>query len=213
MIEVLTYTALYFVLFGITEALYHKGNWDAEKTRKVVHVGTGLLALTFPVYLEAFWQVAFLCLSFLLLMAISERFQWFKSITGVDRKSYGSWLFAGVVMMCFYLYMIWDNKVYYYFPLMVLSLSDPLAALVGKARPIKEFRVFKQKKSLGGSTAFFLSALLLGLGYFISVDSAPSYGLFLLATAVSTGAEFLSVKGWDNLTIPVSIIVLFRVFL
>lgn len=213
MTAVFAYTVLYFVLFGFAEALYHFGKWHAEKTRKVVHVGTGLLALTFPRFLEDFWQVAILCISFLLLMGVSEKFHWFRSITGVERRSYGSWLFALVVMLCFYLQLKFEEGVYYYFPLLVLSISDPLAALVGKSKPIKVFRVFGQQKSLGGSLAFLVSATVIGFSYFSLVDQSPSWILLLLASVGAAWAEFCSIKGWDNLTIPLSIILVLKLLL
>jgi len=117
MIEILIYSTLYLVLFGFTDLLYYKANIKVEITRKIVHISTGIIALTFPFYLTAFWQVIVLCSSFLVLLAVSEKFGWFKSITAVERKSYGSWLFALIVLVCFYVQLTFNNLGYYYLPI------------------------------------------------------------------------------------------------
>jgi phytol kinase len=212
MIEVLIYSALYLLLFSFTDLLYHRFKVDANHTRKIVHICTGLIALTFPVYLEHLWQVAWLCLSFLLLMAVSERFKWFKSITAVERKSYGSWLFALVVLACFYIQINEGRTEFFYLPILVLTMSDPMAAIVGKRLEYKPLNVFGHKKTLGGSLAFLCSALLI-----LAVVNYFFYNLntsaILALAGAATVSELLSTKGLDNLTVPGSIVVLLTLFI
>lgn len=212
MSSVVLYSLVYLILFGFTELLYHKLRVNAYTTRKVVHIGTGLIALTFPVYLDAFWQVLILCLSFLVLMALSERFNWFKSITDVSRKSYGSWLFALVVLICFYVQSALQSPVYYFLPLLILTISDPLAASVGKKFQFVPIHVFGAHKTLGGSLAFLISSLTLicSFAYFYQTDWMW-WQMMSFALVVSV-VELMSVKGWDNLTIPLSAIGLMYLF-
>ena len=77
-------------LFAGAELLYRVWRMNAETTRKVVHVGTGLLALLFPLALTSHWQVLALCGSFAVLLWISIRYKLLPSINGIRRKSYGS---------------------------------------------------------------------------------------------------------------------------
>ena len=205
MIEILLYSAAYLVLFGCTELLYHRFSVQAEVTRKIVHVSTGLIALSFPVFLQHFWQVCLLCLSFLLLLAVSEKFNWFKSITAVERKSYGSWLFALIVLLCFWVYKQYSNPSFYFLPLLILSICDPLAAYVGKKTQWRPLQIWGSTKTVGGSLAFLVSSFIITLvfvhyGYFTgSIVSA------LLVSCAATVAELVSTKGWDNLTIPLTV--------
>ena len=62
-------------LFALAELLFHVAKMRAEYTRKLVHAGTGLLTLLFPVYLDHVWQVLVICASFLLLLVLSMRFR------------------------------------------------------------------------------------------------------------------------------------------
>ena len=172
-----------------------------------MHVCTGLIALTFPIYIQKFWLVAWLCLSFLILMAISERFKWFKSITAVDRKSYGSWLFALVVLVCFYIQINTDRTEFFYLPILVLTISDPVAAIVGKWLNFRPLMICGHKKILGGSVAFLCSACLI-----VGTVNHLYYSLSAVDIAwisiTATLAELISTKGLDNLTVPGSIVVL-----
>src|SRR5690606_10098770 len=86
----LTLAGAFAALFAAAEVLYRVWRMNAEVTRKVVHIGTGLLALLFPLVLTSHWQVLALCGSFAVLLWISIRYKFLPSINGIRRKSYGS---------------------------------------------------------------------------------------------------------------------------
>lgn len=211
--EILIYSLLYLVLFGFTDLLYHRFKVKVGFTRKIVHICTGIIALSFPVYLKEIWQVAVLCGSFLGLMALSERFSWFKSITAVERKSHGSWLFAVAVLVCFIAARQLHLE-FYYLPILILTIADPVAAIIGKRLNYKPITIYGQTKTIGGSLAFFLAAILISL-VFLELERAYAYEVqflkgnylyLILIALVATVAEFFSTKGWDNITIPLSVV-------
>lgn len=217
--EIFLYSILYIGLFGFTDFLYHRMKIKADNTRKIVHICTGIIALSFPLYLESIWQVAVLCCSFLVLMFLSEKFRWFKSITSVERKSYGSWLFALVVLICFSI-MQYSAPEYYVLPLLILTIADPLAALFGKYLNFIPLQIFGQLKTVGGSIAFFTASLMI-IYFYGEINEfyfqeprkvLGSYSSFFFIAIVATGAELFSTKGWDNLTIPLTVILLLFLF-
>ncbi|PCJ65646.1 MAG: phosphatidate cytidylyltransferase [Bacteroidetes bacterium] len=202
------------VLFGFTDLLYHKFKVAVQHTRKIAHICTGFIALTFPLYLDEIWHVAILSTSFLGLMALSEKFQWFKSITAVKRKSYGSWLFALVVLICFAVFKR-IGPIFYYLPILILTLADPAAAIFGRKFNYKPLTIFGQKKTIGGSIAFFLVAVATQLAYIsfarflVTADFQIDFSdilKFCIVALASAVAEFFSTKGWDNLTIPLTVL-------
>lgn len=204
MTAVLLYASAYLVLFAFTDLLYHRLRVHVEHTRKVVHVSTGVLALTFPTVLDAFWQVAALCGSFLVLMYVSEQRRWFPSITAVERRSYGSWLFALVVFCCFGIQLYWGSPLFYYAPLLVLTLADPAAALLGKRLAFVPYHIGGHTKSVGGSLVFLgisFVIIWLSLAAFGGVPSVWRCGTIALLLAATEG---LSSDGWDNLTVPLT---------
>src|SRR5690606_220772 len=105
----------------------------------------------------------------------------------VKRTTRGSFLFPVVIYVTFWIYSIYGTKnysgsnlnaddfhgfslggtVYYFLPILILSVSDPTAALVGKKYRLWPYKIFSDTKTIIGSFAFFVSALLLSLLFLI----------------------------------------------
>ena len=198
----------FLALFGVSEWLYHVGKVKAEWTRKIAHIGTGLLTLLFPVVLASHWQVLFLCVSFLVILLVSLKFTWLPSINAIDRFSYGSILFPVIVYALFLVFqMAGKGLIVFYLPILILAICDPVAALVGKRFPFGKYQVLGGDKSVTGSLAFLVSALLVtAVTIFAFHDVTSRMLLILLVPAIATVAEGLGVKGMDNFTIPASVV-------
>jgi len=200
------------ILFAIAEALYRVWHMNAETTRKVVHIGTGLLALLFPIALTTHWQVLALCGSFAVLLWISIRCKLLPSINGIRRKSYGSLGYPVAVYVSFLAYEYFGRQyTYYYLPILVLAICDPVAAYVGRRTRFKPYRVGQGIKTIGGSLAFFAAAILVTAGVYLYLRDFPDLGIFsgvaLAVSVLATLAEAVSKKGLDNITIPVAVLI------
>ncbi len=194
----------YLILFALCEYLWHKHHWDTEHTRKVAHAGSGIMALSFPYWFGEVIFVVVLCGIFLLILALTKRSKWLRSIHAVKRETYGSTMFPVVVCICFWLYSQKGSLVLFYLPILIMALADPAACLVGRRYPI--MKLYKSK-SLGGSLAFFMVAFMLGVAAFAFLDPS-NWQEFLprciAVAATCTIAEAITQKGFDNLTIPLS---------
>jgi len=206
-IPTLILACCFLALFGVAECLYHFGRVKAEWTRKIVHIGTGLLTLLFPVVLGSHWQVLFLCASFLVILLASLKFGWLPSINAIDRFSYGSILFPIIVYALFLVFQMVDKGlIVFYLPILILAICDPVAALVGKRFPIGKYQIWGCGKSAAGSMAFLVSALIVTAITVFAFQNVPSgMLLILLVPVIATVAEALGVKGMDNFTIPASV--------
>jgi dolichol kinase len=210
LLPLLALSGLFLGLFILGEVLYHVFKVQAEFTRKLIHIGTGMLTMLFPLYLSHPLSVVAICGSFLLLLSLSLRFRFLRSINAIDRKSHGSILYPVIVVMAYVFYHYKSVScgpdpspcyVYFYLPVLIMALADPCAAIVGKALGWIPYTVFGETKSVAGSLAFFLVAL--GLSSFFLWD-APM-GFLLIIPLLSTLAEAVSTKGTDNFTIPISV--------
>ncbi|MCA6362959.1 MAG: phosphatidate cytidylyltransferase [Bacteroidetes bacterium] len=208
--------ACFLALFSTGEILYHKFGVRAEYTRKLIHLGTGVLTLLFPVFLRSHWFVLLLCGAFAVILLTSLKFNLLKSINAIDRKSHGSISYPAAVYGTFLFYDFFSGthpqKAYFYIPVLMLAVCDPIAALSGKRWPWKPFQVGSGKKTLTGSLMFFISASLLSgiLLYTLSETSNSNLiTLSLLLGAFGAFIEAISRNGFDNLLIPlISILVL-----
>jgi dolichol kinase len=151
--------------------------------------------------------------SFLLLLYLSEKFNFLKSINSIERKTFGSVLYPIAIYLCFILnqVLVKNNGQYqfYFASLMILGISDPLAAIVGGKYPIFRFQKIAVGKSIGGSLAFFIAAFIISFS-FLTLDNKIL--ICLAVSLLSTLAELFSYNGFDNLFVPLSCYLLFYIF-
>lgn len=200
----------FLVLFTIAECLYHFFKVSVELTRKLVHLGTGFLTLLFPLLLNNQWLVLLLCGSFALILSLSLRFQFLKSINAIDRKSSGSLIYPVSVYLCYLAFTLHHQYICFYLPILILAICDPIAALTGKKWPKGKYKNGKDNKTLMGSGMFFISALLVCFTLFFLLNIPISFlqltAISFLIAMVSCITEAISKNGYDNLTIPMSVL-------
>lgn len=205
-------SAAFLALFAIAEGIFHVLKVKAEHTRKIVHIGTGILTLLFPLYLQTVWQVVVICAAFLVLLLLSRRFRFLHSINGIERKSLGSLLYPAIVILVFIFYkyqegrtVIFSNYLYFYLPMLLLAICDPVAAIAGAS--VQSRKNLPGGKTWYGTAAFFVAAVAVSSVLLVVYNtSAVNTSVIFTAAcmiAVATAlAEKWSRDGWDNFTIP-----------
>jgi phosphatidate cytidylyltransferase/phytol kinase len=203
--------ASFLVIFGLAEIGYHFLHIKAEYTRKFVHIASGLLTLTFPLFLTNHWLVLALCLSFAGLLLGSLALGLLPSINAVGRFTLGSLAYPAAIYGTFLVYSHYHSLLYFYYPVLTLTICDPIAALVGRKTGWKKYSIANEHKSLSGSLAFFVAALILGFVLLSAMDFAlglPALITVCLVAAISAITEGISPKGLDNITIPAVVILI-----
>jgi phytol kinase len=199
----------FLIIFGLAEIGYHFLKMKAEYTRKFVHIASGFLTLTFPLLLTNQWLVLALCISFAGLLLGSLYFNLLPSINAVGRFTLGSLAYPAAIYGTFLVYSHYQNLLFFYFPVLTLAICDPVAALIGKRTGWKKYKVANEHKSLSGSLAFFITALILGLVLFAFLGTpllTTAVTTIFIAAFTSALIEGISPKGLDNITIPATVI-------
>lgn len=203
--------AAFLGLFASAELLYLFLKVHAGITRKIVHVGSGLITLLFPFYLISHWSVLVLSASFFGLLLISMKFNFLNSINGVDRKTWGSLFYPGAVYISFLCYTIQDNQIYFFLPMLTLAFSDTIAEMLGKMLNWKPYYVFGNMKTMSGSMGFFITTFILStllMNYFSSYSFVEIILLSLVVSLITTVIEAISPNGIDNISVPVGVLVI-----
>ncbi len=218
-------SAAFLLLFGTAECLFVFGKVRAEYTRKLVHIGTGILTMLFPLMLHTHWNVLLLCGSFAGILLLSMRYGFLPSINAIHRKSHGSLCYP-IAVYCSFLFYEWMSSsntanlpplLYFYLPVLIMALCDPAAALVGRRWPIRKFVVGSGTKSVAGTATFFIVAVALTVGLLMFVPPTPitHWHIWVIAILIGTSTcltEAFTPHGLDNLSIPlVTMLVLFGV--
>jgi len=181
--------AVLLALMAIVQKLSKTVGLNAEIQRKLVHIGTGLYALTLPWLFPSRWPVYMLIAITLVVMLVLRMPRLSKAglgatLHGVDRKSYGDLLLA--------------------------TLADAAAALVGTIYGTKLYKVEDSHKSVEGSVVFFIVTLLIALICFMLFSEVPTLNILVLSLMVAafgTLVEAQSWRGFDNLFLPLGLLV------
>jgi phytol kinase len=213
-------------LLGALALWRRLGDPHPELLRKLLHVGMGLTTLSFPWLFDDSWPVLVLgALSVLLLLGM-RLFPGLKAgvgqvVGGVARFSLGEIYFPLAVAVLWLLYVhgapdptsispvqktgSGRRLLLYLIPVLLLTVSDALAALVGVRYGSHPYVTLEGTKSHEGSVAFFLSAFLcVHLPLLLVGDRGrPETVLIaLLLALVATMFEAIAWAGLDNLVLP-----------
>jgi len=201
-------SGLFLAVFLIATLWRNWGNPTPETTRKFVHMAGGFIALGFPLVFQSHWSVLILCVGFVAIIAITKKLGLMQCVHGVERQSEGSIYHPIAIYVCFLLATVLQQPVFYVLSILVLSVSDALAALIGKTYGFKLYCVEQDHKSFEGSIIFFLATFLmvhLGLLLYTPTGRLESVLIALLIAILVTAFEAISLGGADNLFIPLSV--------
>jgi len=202
-ITALIFAVVYIVIFIIGEAVRKRMPAQTEISRKAVHLLGGLTAMSFPYFISSHWTILALALSFCSIVIITKRKGILKSVHGVERKSYGGIYYPIAIYLIFL--MASNKPVIYLTSILVMTVSDTLAALVGGKYGAIKFDAEGNLKSLEGSVVFFfVTFLCIHLPILLMTDIArlDSVLIALIIAVLVTGFEAISLSGSDNLIVP-----------
>ena len=178
-----------------------------ELSRKIVHIGTGAV-----VPLAWFFQIPFVvalpvAAVITVVTAMNHQWRFIPAVEDVDRNSYGTIAYG--VAITTLLLLFWPGRADAVSAgVLVMALGDGLAGLIGRNVDSPKWVLFGQtKSSVGTMTMAVVSSLvLISLAQWSGADLSLPAALGMVAMA--TGLEQLSWGGLDNLTVPLSVGVL-----
>ena len=183
---------------------------SAESNRRLIHFLVGIMITCSPMIFQSFTKPSFLALLFIIMNSIALNNKQFKGIHSQSRITYGTIYFplAYLIMVIAF----WNYPEFIIIALSLLAICDPLAAQIGENIESKfEFTIWEDRKTIQGTVAFFISALV--IIYMSSQWLFDHPNTFLLFFAIFTAigatiAEITSCRGTDNFSIPIISILL-----
>ena len=178
-----------------------------ELSRKIVHIGTGAV-----VPLAWFFEIPFVvalpvAAVITVVTTINHQWRFIPAVEDVDRNSYGTIAYG--IAITTLLLLFWPTRADAVSAgVLVMALGDGLAGLIGRNVGSPKWVLFGQtKSSVGTMTMAVVSGLvLIGLARWSGADLSLPAALGMVAMA--TGLEQLSWSGLDNLSVPLSVGVL-----
>lgn len=214
MVSVGIYVVLITIAIFISNQIFKSQiQFSKEIERKIGHIGFGVIALSAPFVFIEKWEfiavVLYLLLWFFLIRKMSIfRGGLYDAVHLSSRPTIGDVLFP-VSVLGLWLIMGPQDVMYYVVSILVMSLSDSAASLVGKLYPFGIYKVAKSTKSISGSFVFFLVTITI---FTLFKNDIPLSGTqFVMLAFATTIAEAVSGYGLDNMTIPLVLYIGFHI--
>lgn len=204
-------------LMLLVRILGQRFGWNPEVSRKLVHVATGTLALTFPLlFSNPLPVLVLLGVAIPLMFAIRTGLLGGlgAALHGVQRQSYGEIYLALAIAITFL--RAEEQPVLYVLPILVITLSDTAAALIGTAYGRQRFRVEGGAKSVEGVVVFFVVTWLASLIVLVLMSDAAPLNLVLISMLLAAFCALVEADSWrglDNLFVPIGAFLLLSRYL
>ncbi|RUT73382.1 phosphatidate cytidylyltransferase [Ancylomarina longa] len=208
------------LLLAFNELNYRRFKIKGEFTRKFAHFAATLATVPFPYIFPSHWYILVLALLFFAVLFITQYSKQLKSIHDIDRKSIGSYLLPLSIYLTFLISCELNSKILYILPMLILAICDPMAAILGMNIEKFNGRInlfgYKFNKTWLGSGAFLLTSFvisIIALYFNRELFDLKTFWLAFSIALISTLAELISWRGSDNLTIPLSVVLILVLFL
>ena len=199
-------SGVFAVILIAAEVWRRTGGAKPEWSRKLVHVGGGLTALSLPFLIRSPFVVLLLTVTLSAIFFLGGRTGLLQSVHGVERTSRGSEYYP---LAIFVVFVISSGRTWLFIcAILVLAVADAFAALIGSRYGQLRYEVEDEFKSVEGSLVFLVIAFLaLHLPMLLMTDLAPAVTVLsaLLVAMLVTGFEAISLRGTDNLFIPIAV--------
>ena len=203
-----------FSIIGLAEGLRRWRGYSSDFTRKVIHIGVGMMSWGLHFLFDNPWFFIAACAAFMVLNFLDWRYGFLAAMASGDHSNLGTVYFplaAGVVA-----YLFWDTPPLMVAALMPLTWGDGLAPVVGRAYGRNTYTIHTSTRTLEGSLGFFIFSLLFMWLALWVVPGSPDISALsavlpaLIITLLTTVVEAVSIWGLDNLTITAVAITILR---
>ncbi len=208
--------AYIFTIIGLAELLRRRRGYGSGFTRKVIHIGVGMMSWFLPFLFTSPWPFVFACATFMVINLIDWRYGFLSAMQSSNRSNLGTVYFplaAAVVALIF-----WDRPPLLVAALMPLTWGDGLAPVVGAAYGRRVYHIHTSIRTLEGSAGFFVAGFIftwLALWVMPGFPDITPLGALLPALAimsVTTLIEAVSIWGLDNLTVTAAAILILQLW-
>ena len=205
-----------FTMIGLAELLRRWRGYGSGFTRKVIHIGVGMMSWFLPALFTSPWPFVAACGAFMVINLLDWRYDFFKAMKSSSRSNLGTVYFplaAAVVALVF-----WDRPPLMVAALMPLTWGDGLAPVIGATWGKRVYRIHTSTRTLEGSLGFFVAGFVFTwLALWVmpglpEISPAAAVLPALIIMAVTTLIEAVSIWGLDNLTVTAAAILILSVW-
>lgn len=204
---------IYIALVIVGAKIFEKKGKEAS--RKFIHIMLGNWWFIAMFFFTNVWFAIFVPLTFVIINYLSYKYNIIKVMERDEQDGLGTVYYAvTLLILAIVSFGIFKKPILGLVPNLIMAYGDGLAAVIGKTAKSKRYKLGDSKKSFAGSLTFFVIATVLIGGYLIYMKpeifwkSAHWPLVSIMSGFLITGIEAISSKGTDNITVPISSLIL-----
>ena len=197
---------LFIGLIMLAAKLFEKSGKEAS--RKFIHIMLSNWWIIAMVFFDNMWCAALLPAAFVIINYISLKKDVIKVMERAEddenKDSFGTVYYAISLLVLTLLTFgsIVNNPIVGLCGIIVMGYGDGLAAVIGKAVKSKEFKIGSSTKSVAGCLTMFAVTLIVIAGFLNYMQADYWWLKSIVVAGLMTMVEAVSIKGTDNLTVP-----------
>lgn len=198
-----------FILLWISPKI---AKFDKEAGRKFPHIFSFMIWIIGNYFYNNLYFALVFPFVMMILMAFSYKFNLFKGIERENQiRSYGTvYYFVSIGVLTVISFLKYDNLIPLGAYFMILCFGDGFAALIGKKVNWIPYKVGQSIKTVSGNIAMFIFSVVSFYIYSEIFNLDYLFFEILLISFIATIFETISIKGLDNLTIPIGTYIIFE---
>lgn len=204
---------LYIGLIILGAKLFEKKGEEAS--RKFIHIMLGNWWFIAMYFFTNVWFAAFVPITFVIINYISYKKDFIKVMERKEKDGLGTVYYAlTLLILVIVSFGIYKEPLLGLAPALVMGYGDGFAAIFGKAIKSKKYKIGQSEKSIAGSiTMFIISAIIITVylaikhnAIFFETTHWPVISIMI--AFIVTVIEAVAGKGTDNLSVPLSTLIL-----
>jgi uncharacterized protein (TIGR00297 family) len=198
----IAFIAISFII-ACLEIMHKKYHIAGNITRKLLHIIVGLLVCLSVLIIHTNFPIIIIALIFILVNWLAIRKQKLRSIH-INSVSYGT-VYYPIATIILVLLLWQDHKFIFILSILIMSISDTFAGIIGERFARNYFILVKERKSIIGTITMFLYTFFILITGFLAYYEQNIGNSILLSLVIAlpvTVSETVSSKGNDNLFVP-----------
>lgn len=194
---------VYILIIILSAKIFDKSGKEAS--RKYIHI---MLSNWWIIAMIFFDSPVFACIGpglFIIINFISYKYNLIKAMEREENEKDGLGTVYYAVSLFILAYLTFgklNNTVLGLCAIIVMGYADGMAAIIGKAVKSPSFKIGNTKKTLAGSLTMLTITFIIVSGYLVFNNVAYWFVKAIIISLIITFIEAISIKGTDNLTVP-----------
>ena len=192
---------LYIGVIIATSSLFSKVSKEAS--RKFIHIMLSNWWFIAMIFFDNMWFAAIGPTIFVVINYLSYKFNIIKVMEREEKCGLGTVYYAlSLLILVLITFGLLKNPTIGLIGVLVMGYADGLAAIAGKGVKSPSLKFSKNKKTIAGSVTMFIVSLIIISGALVYFDVTSWFLKAFVMSIIVTVAEAISIKGTDNLFVP-----------